>query len=178
MIKHDDYATWASESWSEIVPGQDSALTTAAVRFQMTSRLLAKAQTRQLRAFAYQGITGLEDFRTIALLRRSEAPGLQVSEIADLLRITRGATSNRLERFSDEGLIDRTQNSRDRRSHYVNLTDSGKELADVMYGSVNQAHEHFFGALEPEELATLTVLLHKLLAANELGYPQRQSKSQ
>ena len=171
-MSESDYAEWAASQWAELVPDIQPGASRLAVALQRTARLLGAAQTRRLRSFAGQGITGLEDFRTIALLRRAKPPGLQVSDVATLLGITRGATSNRMERFVNEELAARTDNPSDRRSHYINLTAKGVELADEMYRSVSETHNDFFEALSAEESSFLARALHQLLLAHEAPAPK------
>ncbi len=130
-----------------------------ATRFQRAARVLAAAHNKQLKHFAGQGITGVADYDTIVLLRRSGPSGLQITEISKSLRTTRGATSNRIDRLERDGLIDRTSNPRDRRSHFVSLTPKGADLAEKMYTAIHAVDAAFFGGLSDSQVRHLAELL-------------------
>ncbi len=157
----DDFASASAKEWSSLVPdsGVDIDLTAMATRFQRGARVLAAAHNKQLKHFAGQGITGFADYETMALLRRSGSSGLQITEISKSLRMTRGATSNRIDRLERDGLIDRTSNPRDRRSHFVSLTPKGSNLAEKMYGAVHAVDASFFGGLSDSQVRDLAELL-------------------
>ena len=173
MSERRDYASWAARSWAELVPDLEAEYTDITIRFQRASRQLTELQKRHLKAFAGHGITGIEDFRTMALLRRADQPGLQVSEIADMLRVTRGAVSNRLDRFEAEGYITRVANRRDRRSHFVQLTESGVELAEEMFTSLSAVHQDFFAPLVDDDVHELARILHHLTDPGDRMQPPR-----
>lgn len=157
----DDFSSASAREWSSLVPdaGLDVDLTAMATRFQRGARVLAGAHNKQLKHFAGQGITGVADYDTMILLRRSGLSGLQVSEISESLRMTRGAVSNRIDRLERDGLIDRTSNPRDRRSHFVSLTPEGAKLAEKMYRAIHAVDASFFGGLTDAQVRQLAELL-------------------
>lgn len=157
----DDFSSASAKEWSTLVPDADLDvdLTAMATRFQRGARVLAAAHNKQLKHFAGLGITGIADYDTIILLRRSGPSGLQVSEISESLRMTRGAVSNRIDRLERDGLIARTSNPRDRRSHFVALTPTGAHLAEKMYTAIHAVDASFFGGLTDSQVRQLAELL-------------------
>lgn len=157
----DDFSSASAKEWSNLVPdaGLDVDLTAMATRFRRGARVLAAAHNKQLKHFAGQGITSVADYDTIVLLRRSGPAGLQISEISESLRMTRGAVSNRIDRLEEDGLIDRTSNPRDRRSHFVSLTPKGADLAENMYKAIHAVDASFFGGLSESQIRQLAELL-------------------
>lgn len=157
----DDFSSASAKEWSNLVPDADLDvdLTAMATRFQRGARVLAAANNKQLKHFAGSGITGVADYDTIILLRRSGPAGLQVREISESLRMTRGAVSNRIDRLERDGLIDRTSNPRDRRSHFVALTPKGADLAERMYTAIHAVNASFFGGLTGSQVRQLAELL-------------------
>ncbi len=159
MTVSKNFAVSAAAEWAEIVPEVDPGLAEVALALGRTTRILTSAQTRLLRRFAGHGVTGIEDYRALSLLRRARPPGLQISEIAHLLKITAGATSNRMDRFDQHGHIHRTDNPSDRRSHFITLTPPAQDMVDEMYRAVAESHRQF---LLPLGDAAFDHLLHAL----------------
>ena len=167
MARSTNFAVSAASDWAEIVPEVDPRVAEIALALGRTSRILAAAQTRLLRAFAGQGVTGMEDYRALSLLRRARPPGLQISEIAHLLKVTPGATSNRMDRLEQHGHINRTDDPTDRRSHFVSLTPAAQDLADAMYRTVAESHTEFLQPLGDAALDQLLLALRHLLDSHD-----------
>jgi DNA-binding MarR family transcriptional regulator len=108
------------------------------------------------------------EFDVIAALRRIDAPyELSPSQLQNMVLISSGGLTNRIDRLEKAGLVTRHPDPADRRGVLVRLTEKGVEVA-------NEATEHHLGAeaelLEPldsEERQQLAGLLRKLLNRHE-----------
>ncbi|MDG9883635.1 MarR family transcriptional regulator [Pseudomonas putida CSV86] len=85
---------------------------------------------------------------------------------ADLCRylgLDSGAMTRMLDRLEQKHLIARSRCPDDRRQVRVGLTDEGRTLADRLPHIGAAAMNELVGVLDPEELATLTSILTKVL---------------
>jgi DNA-binding MarR family transcriptional regulator len=116
----------------------------------------------------YFGQHGLDfsEFDVLATLRRSGAPfELNARALLRSAMVTSGAITNRVDRLSAKGLVERRPSSTDRRAVLIRLTPAGRELIDrMMEGHIDNERE-LVAALTPEEQLQLDGLLRKLLAA-------------
>jgi DNA-binding MarR family transcriptional regulator len=167
VTRSTNFAVSAASDWAEIVPEVDPRLAEVALALGRTARILTAAQTRLLLSFAGHGVTGMEDYRALSLLRRARPPGLQISEMAHLLKVTPGATSNRMDRLEQNGHIHRTANPTDRRSHFVSLTPAAQDMADAMYRTVAESHREFLQPLADAPLDQLLLALRHLLDSHD-----------
>lgn len=116
-------------------------------------------------------VTDTADRQLLDYLRREGAAG--VSDIEQLLGVTRTAVRQRLTRLMAEGVIDRTaeKQARGRPSHRYTLTDRGRRLAGDNYGDlVEVLWEEIRQIEEPEVRRGLLKRLADRLAA---GYASR-----
>src|SRR5215208_3084516 len=98
-----------------------------------------------------------------ALHRLTEAgDSLPLGQLADRLACVKSNVTQLIDRLEADGLVSRTSDPNDRRSRLAVLTDAGREAYDKGRRIQMQAEEALFGALTPEESATLHTLLAKL----------------
>lgn len=112
-------------------------------------------------------VTDTADRQLLDYLRREGAAG--VSDIEQLLGVTRTAVRQRLARLMAEGVIDRTaeKQARGRPSHRYTLTDRGRRLAGDNYGDlVEVLWEEIRQIEEPEVRRGLLKRLADRLAAS------------
>ncbi|MFJ9696196.1 MarR family winged helix-turn-helix transcriptional regulator [Kitasatospora sp. NPDC101183] len=118
---------------------------------------------------AYFTTRGLDssEFDVLATLRRSGEPyELNARALLKAAMVTSGAITNRVDRLSAKGLVERNPCPNDRRAVLVRLTPAGKELIDgAMQGHVEN-EERILSALDAEERVQLDGLLRKLLLAH------------
>ncbi len=115
--------------------------------------------------FAQHGLD-FSEFDVLATLRR--AGGTEGVSAGALLRsamVTSGAITNRVDKLTAKGLVERAVHKDDRRSVLVRLTPEGKRLVDdILLGHLrNEAR--FLEVLDDDERDLLNTLLRKLLVA-------------
>ncbi|MFE3202794.1 MarR family winged helix-turn-helix transcriptional regulator [Embleya sp. NPDC055664] len=115
--------------------------------------------------FARYGLD-FSEFDVLATLRRSG--GVEGVSAGTLLRsamVTSGAITNRVDKLTAKGLVERSVSTEDRRSVRVRLTPEGIRLVDdILLGHIeNEAR--FLAVLDDGERDLLNGLLRKLLIA-------------
>ncbi len=108
------------------------------------------------------------EFDVLATLRRSGGEfKLKPTDLYQSLMITSGAITNRIDTLEKKDLVKRVHDSEDRRTIYVQLTNTGYELISQAVISHTQTEESLLKGLTKEELAQLDQLLKKLLSSLE-----------
>ena len=86
----------------------------------------------------------------------------------DLVRATlmdKVAVNRACKMLGERGLVTRTPNDADGRSHHLWLTDEGRAMYDRIWPNALSTYERIFAALSPAETAKLRALLDKLFNA-------------
>lgn len=114
--------------------------------------------------FANHGLdTG--EFDVLATLRRGGAPFCQrPTELYQSLMITSGGLTDRLNRLSRKGLVERVVSDSDRRSALVRLTSQGLATIDAAFAEDMAVEESLLSSLSHEDRGQLATLLARLLA--------------
>lgn len=119
--------------------------------------------------FAQAGLDRGE-FNVLAALRRNGVPyQLTPSQLADAELTSRGGMTKRIDRLERRGLVERLNNSADRRSLLVALTDDGRRLTDELIAAHSANESRLIAVLSPDELAALDNAVRKLLASLVAG---------
>jgi DNA-binding MarR family transcriptional regulator len=105
--------------------------------------------------------TTLPRFDVMAALDHHPA-GLRMSQLSTFLKVSNGNTTGIVNRLVDEGLIERTQDSIDRRAHKVCLSSSGKKEFEHLAKLHAQWIDDIMSPLNTEQSDTLISLLEKL----------------
>jgi DNA-binding MarR family transcriptional regulator len=126
---------------------------------------------------ARHGMT-LGDWETLSVLRRSGRPYRQTpTELAQLLQVTSGTISVRLDRLQASGLIRQVAGAVDGRSKPVQLTADGeRRWRDATAERTGVEAKLLSDALTPVELKRFNELLSKVMVALEarFGQPPRR----
>ncbi|MEG3956358.1 MarR family transcriptional regulator [Microcoleus sp. herbarium2] len=93
-------------------------------------KLLAQLGSRRLQEVLEP--YGLTAFHWLVLCCLSQEDGLPTSSIGDKLQQVGGTLTGVLDRMEERGLVRRQRDSRDRRIWRIWLTDSGRELQEVL----------------------------------------------
>jgi DNA-binding MarR family transcriptional regulator len=161
---HDDEVDLIIDAWSRRLPDVDLTPLDVMSRLRRVANRLAR-----LRATAFGG-AGLAawEFDVLAALRREEPPHeLSPAQLIGATMIGSAAMTNRLDKLSLRGLVERMPNPRDRRSVLVRLTaDGATRVDDAMRRLAHREAEELRG-LTREEQATLARLLRRLADAPE-----------
>ena len=125
--------------------------------------ILMKAHNT-LREHAERHITslniGFSDFAVLdVLLHKGPTP---VNTIGDLVNLTSGSITVAVDRLEKKGLVERRNDSSDRRARVVHLTEAGGRLIRCAFADHEAAMDRATGGLTPEERAQAVVLLKKL----------------
>jgi DNA-binding MarR family transcriptional regulator len=106
---------------------------------------------------------GLSLAKLAALHRLSEAgESLPLGQLAERLSCVKSNVTQLVDRLEADGLVSRASDPNDRRSRLAVLTDAGREAYQKGMRIQLDTEEVLFGALTPDESATLHTLLAKL----------------
>lgn len=100
------------------------------------------------------------------LVALSESPGRtqRMSDLADMLLVSRSRLSHAIARLEDAGWVRRSRCPEDRRGSYATLTDEGFAVLEAAAPDhVESVRKHLFDVLTPEELEALRAISGKLL---------------
>ena len=117
--------------------------------------------------FRTQGLERCE-FDVLATLRRSgNESGLSAGALNKAAMITSGAITNRIDRLTAKGWVERVPDPKDRRAIQVHLTDSGRALIDRILPLHMENEQRLLADLSPADREALIPLLRKF--AESLG---------
>jgi DNA-binding MarR family transcriptional regulator len=153
------------ETWLDVMPADVDPDVEAAR--QRIARIARQFEQVLRRAAAKQQLT-VGDWQALSALYRSGEPFvLTPKELTDLLGVTSGTISVRIDRLSKAGLVEPVT-ATDGRSRPVRLTDKGRERwAAATKMRTDYEREIFTEALREAELAELNPLLRGLLGSFE-----------
>jgi DNA-binding MarR family transcriptional regulator len=100
------------------------------------------------------------------LVALSESPGRtqRMSDLADMLLVSRSRLSHAVAKLEEAGWVRRTRCPNDRRGAFATLTDKGFAVLEAAAPDhVNSVRTHLFDQLTPEELEQLRAINEKLL---------------
>ena len=109
---------------------------------------------------------GLSGSEYVVLVALSHAPGgvLRARELGTELDWDRSRLSHLVRRMEKRGLVSREECTDDARGSMVRLTRAGRTAVDEAAPEHSEAiRRYFFNPLSSEELATLSVVLDRLL---------------
>ena len=139
-----------TSSWVASHPDWDFSVLPPLVRLTRLCVLMTEFQTEALLPF---GLTP-SDYSVLAALRRSGGGNrLAPSELYSVLEVSSGGMTKMIKRLEAKGLVERSPDPNDGRSHFVHLTPEGRKLE-------GEAFSAYFGAAE-KLLEPLTAAQHK-----------------
>ena len=94
----------------------------------------------------------------------SDGEALPQKTLALRAQIEQPSMAQMLNRMERDGLIHRTPDPADKRSHLISLTDTASGRLPGMLADIKRGGEDALAGLSAEEVATLTHLLHKVIA--------------
>jgi len=149
-----------SEAWARERPDLDLAPVAVFSRLSRLSRHLDLARRT---AFTAHGIESWE-FDVLAALRRAGAPyELSPGRLLRETLVTSGTMTNRIDRLTGRGFVERYPDPGDRRGVLVRLTPEGKDAVDGAFGALLEAEKEFLSELTPAQQEQLADLLRALL---------------
>lgn len=142
-----------SEAWARERPDLD--LEPVAI-FSRIDRLSHKLSRVRADAFAAYAIEGWE-FDVLAALRRTGDPyELSPGRLLHETLVTSGTMTNRVDRLTDRGFVERYPDPEDRRGVLVRLTPEGKACVDGAFAALLEAEARLLADL-PEGVRDLLV---------------------
>lgn len=152
------------EGWARARPDLDLSPVAVIARLGRLRRIIDS----ELEAtFAEHGLNGA-DFEALVTLRRLDQPdGVSQRQLMRELNLTSGTVSVRVERLSDQGLVTRSPDRRDRRNSLVRLTDKGQALFDRVTPAHVNTENRLLAALGSQQREQLVTLLRQLLVSFE-----------
>jgi DNA-binding MarR family transcriptional regulator len=108
------------------------------------------------------GITAAQ-FKVLIIIAQYgvDSPG----ELCRHLSLDSGSMTRMLDRLEQKGFLARQRSEADRRQVRLVLTEEGQELADRLPHIATEAMNELAGAITPDELKTLELILKKILLA-------------
>ncbi len=128
------------------------------------TRLAGHLDRARRQAFTAHGLESWE-FDVLSALRRS-GPPYQLSP-GRLLRetlVTSGTMTNRVDRLTARGFVERLSDPTDRRGVIVRLTPEGKKAVDSAFAALLDAESQLLAGLSERDRTKLAALLRPLLA--------------
>ncbi len=122
-------------------------------------RMVRTLRDRQEELAQKRGITLLQ-YLAIQVLRRDG--NLNVTQLADKLRLKHSTVSKLVDRMERDRLLIRIQSAEDRRASKLRLTELALERVDGLSLSVADFSKRLLGYLTPKEQAQLIGLVAKL----------------
>ena len=132
--------------------------------FSRISRLAHHVDRARRAAFTAHDIEPWE-FDVLAALRRAGPPyELSPGRLLRETLVTSGTMTNRVDRLTTRGLVERHPDPADRRGVLVRLTPEGKQAVDGAFAALLDAERDLLADLDGDDQAALAGLLRRLLA--------------
>ena len=132
--------------------------------FSRIYRLSRHLDLARKEAFSEHDIESWE-FDVLAALRRAGAPyELSPGRLLKQTLVTSGTMTNRVDRLTARGLVERQPDPDDRRGVIVRLTVEGKATVDAAFGALVERERALLNDLPARERKQLAALLRTLLA--------------
>lgn len=156
----DDEVDLLIDAWSRRLPDVDLTPLDVMSRLRRVSLRLGR-----LRAEAFAGAElAAWEFDVLAALRRGESPHeMNPAQLIEATMIGSAAMTNRLDKLTARGLVERRPNDLDRRSILVRLTDEGAARVDAAMTALARREGEELRALSPHDQAALARILRRML---------------
>jgi len=164
MVMEKDHVDRILEQWRRERPDLDVEPMGLLGRLARLATYLGREVEK---TFLELGLTSA-NFDVLAALRRSGTPyQLSPGDLLATMMITSGTMTNRIDQLEKAGLVERLTNREDRRSVLIALKPEGLDLVERAV-TAHVANQHRLTAhLEPDERATLDMILRKYLSKFE-----------
>lgn len=151
-------SAWVSER-----PDLDPAAVATDLRLNMTAQLFSERCSEALTEHGFEWW----EYDVLSRLRREGAPyQCTVQELADILPVSSGALTNRLDKLEKRRLVSRSLDTSDRRRVIVTLKPSGLKRVDKAAEARFLAASRTLSVLSASEQRRLNNILDKLIEAN------------
>ncbi|MCC3777606.1 MULTISPECIES: MarR family winged helix-turn-helix transcriptional regulator [Streptomyces] len=158
----EDIVARVLRQWQQVHPGLDTAPMAVIGRLNRCAALLQQATDAPL---VREGLTRAE-FDILGTLRRTGRE-LTPGQIARETFASGAAVTKRLRVLEERGLVARRPDDRDRRVAHLSLTDSGRELIDVLIPRQLEYEQALLAGLGKDRQDELADTLAELLVLLE-----------
>ena len=149
------------QAYKESYPWADLAAIELNQRLAATEAARRAAMVHRWSAIGLSKATGQY---TVLNLRFVEGHRMTQSEIGRRMNVTSSNVTRLIDGLEEDGLVRRTADHSDRRVTYVELTQEGQRLAELIVPAVLQFSMDVAQVFSPEELQTLLGMLTRLQA--------------
>jgi DNA-binding MarR family transcriptional regulator len=128
--------------------------------------LYAHAQVRRQleRELQAEQAMGLGEYELLLFLAYSDHRRLRMSELADLLSLSRSGATRLIDRLEADGLVRRTSCDTDRRGQWAELTEEGYgRLRTASPTHLRGVAEHFLDRIPASDLDELSRILDRVI---------------
>ncbi len=131
--------------------------------FSRISRLSRLLDLARREAFAAHHVEPWE-FDVLAALRRAGDPyRLSPGQLLRATMVTSGTMTNRIDRLSERGLVERSPDPADRRGVVVTLTEAGRRTVDGAFETLIDRERELLAELSAQDRTQLARLLKRLM---------------
>lgn len=154
-----DHVDEILRQWRSERPELDTSSMGLIGRFSRVSAQFAAEMDKTFRVFGLNAA----GFDVLATLRRSGAPfALSPGDLIAATMVTSGTMTNRIDRLSEAGLVERIKNPEDSRSALVRLTPRGRDLIDKAVEAHVETQQRLLEPLDARDRQGLVKILRKL----------------
>jgi DNA-binding MarR family transcriptional regulator len=147
------------ETALRIFPSLDPETEAAVDRMAKLIKHLDRVTERTVGRFGLN--TG--EFKVLLKLVQVPDQRLSAGALSEMLSLSTGAMTNRLDRLEEAGFATRERDPNDRRSVVVTMTPLGREVLDKAVAAQAEEERHLLSALTSDELHRLNALLRKVM---------------
>lgn len=152
------------EQWSRQRPELDTASLGVVIRIMSLYRAFVRQATEALEPLGLE----LFEYDVLSALRRQGKPfALPATRLASATGLSSGATTNRVDRLEERGLVRRRQDKNDRRGVIVMLTAEGQRAIDKAIQRRLNAADDSLRSISAKEKKQLASLLRKVRLAGD-----------
>lgn len=149
------------DQWSEERPGLDVTQSAVVLRLLRAATLVEGALDSEA---ADHGLRNKGDLDTLAALRRAGPPfELSPGQLADVLMLTSGGMTGRIDHLEQARLVERHPDETDRRAVIVRLTSKGMAVVDEAFAANLERQRLLLDVLSTAEQRSLNDALRTLL---------------
>jgi len=141
-------------------PTASARATECAMNLVLTADLLVKRIASLLQPFALSPASGL----VLSIVADAESP-LPPHEIAERLIISRATVTGLIDSLERQGYVQRRPHPSDRRMLLVEVTDTGRKVANTFRPIVHDQQKRWLEILSDDEQQRLIDSLHKVQAS-------------
>jgi DNA-binding MarR family transcriptional regulator len=117
------------------------------------------------------------EFKCLLKLHSREEEEITAGELADILDLSTGAMTNRLDGLEEAGYLTRRRDTQDRRSVLVAITPEGREVLGSAVAAQGAEERDLLATLAPPEREQLNALLRRVVRTIETSAEGEPSAS-